>query len=650
MHAIRSISSRACALVAFGGAALFAFATLAGAQNAAPTPRPPLTGVAKTADAIPFINGSLNIPSMPRNNNRGVITEQTVAGVTHTEAYVYWRYLEPRKDRWDFREFDEVMAINRNAGLKILVLPWVEYPPEWFTKTPDYQPLVEMTTGKSVYHLSPWAPGTLAAYDHFYAGLARKYPIQIDIIKLGYPGSVFGEVGLSIGGKITPGSFFDKWLPQDPDAWKPGYWCGDPYARADFRERMLARYGSLEKLNGAWGTDFAATEAIAFPNPVRPTDPALQSIGERRRWVDFITWIQDSQVRTMAKLLEIIRKHFPHTMLDIPLGFGSDLPSDGCDRTAIVRAAADFKPVTVRSTHGSFNRENMPRAYWFYKRMAPLCHRLGVGFGTEPPGGDLSRNELRRQYFEDAGAGANYIFHYFQNYHLFPDVVGDYKRILRPQERSRVDIAVLDPTTQMIIDMSHFPGWPRGQIYFCDQGREYFDYDVVDENLIDWGMLMDYKVLLHTSGMVWREATLPAIDRWLKNGGILVTHGVPQWTDLAGRGEVAAAWLTDEDKTAVRADRRVFRVGKGRLYAVSAGTAGAGDQTAGPPDTTPDPELAPVVTILRELAQFPPWGSPLHGFDGQNDGKRVTEFPDGQLVFDAKTLATVFVPKAGRAD
>ena len=49
------------------------------------------------------------------------------------------------------------------------------------------------------------------------------------------------------------------------------------------------------------------------------------------------------------------------------------------------QAAADFMPISIRSTHGSFNRERLPRAYWFYKRMAPVCQRLGEGFGTSRP-------------------------------------------------------------------------------------------------------------------------------------------------------------------------------------------------------------------------------------------------------------------------
>jgi hypothetical protein len=206
-------------------------------------------------DAVPFINGGLTIPSRTNTNNRGTIVQQTVPGVTHMEAYLFWRSLEPERDQWDLREFDEMLALCRSRNLKMLILPWIMYAPAWFKQTADYQPVVDLKTGNSTDMLSPWAPGTDAALDHFYGAMARRYGNQIDIIKLGYPGSDFGEVGLWIGGKsFLPGGNFYESVPQDPATWKRGYWCADRFARADFRDQMLRKYGDLARLNAAWST------------------------------------------------------------------------------------------------------------------------------------------------------------------------------------------------------------------------------------------------------------------------------------------------------------------------------------------------------------------------------------------------------------
>jgi len=576
------------------------------------------TAVATKIDEVPFINGGLNIPSFKNTNNRGTILQQTVPGVTHMEAYLFWRYLEPEKDRWNFQEWNEMLALCQSRNLKMLVLPWLMYAPDWFKKTADFQPVVEMKSGNATDMLSPWAPGTLAAFDHFYGELAKRYRDQIGIIKLGYPGSDFGEVGLTLGSPaFLPGGGFYERLAQDPATWKRGYWCGDSYARADFREQMLRKYGGdLARLNAAWETQFASPAAIEFPDPDHRTESRL-------RWLDFVTWLRESQTRNMVKMLRVIRKHFPDTLLDIPLGFGNDLPSDACDRTAICRAAAEFKPISVRSTHASVNRGAVPRAYWFYKRMAPVCHEYGVGFGTEPPGGDVTTNELLRQYFEDASAGANFIFQYFQNFHRRPDVVGDYKRVLHPEERSLVDVGVLYPTTQMILDMGPAP---EGQWQFCAEGRELFDYDLVDENMVEWGLLKNYKVLIHTSGHVFLPPTLEAISRWVEAGGILITKGDPKWESVVGQTEVAEAWMTHEQRLdAVSPEVRVYRFGKGSIYAVMAGKI-----------TVYLSRLAPLLAAQA---------APPHGFNEAGDGNYVTDFPSGRLIFNPKSLETVFTPQ-----
>lgn len=574
--------------------------------------------VGQETGAIPFVNGGLTIPSGKRTNNRGTILQQTVPGNTHMEAYLFWRLLEPARDQWNLREFDEMLELCRPRNLKMLVLPWVMYAPDWFKQTADYQPVVNLKTGLATDMLSPWAPGTDAAFDHFYSALAARYGREISIIKLGYPGSDFGEVGLWIGGKsFLPGGNFHEFVPQDPATWTTGSWCADRFAKADFREQMLRKYGGVVQLNAAWQTQFLSPETIEFPDPDHRE-------GLRLRWIDFIEWIRDSQVRNLSRLLRIIRKHFPTTLLDIPLGFGSDLPSDGCDRTAICRAAAEFKPINIRSTHASVNRDRFPRAYWFYKRMAPVCHELGIGFGTEPPGGDVKTAELRRQMFEDASAGASFIFHYFQNYHQLPDVVGEYQRLLRPGERPLVDIGVLYPTTQMILDMSHHP---EGQIEFCANGREFFDYDLVDENMIEWGMLKNYKVLLHTSGSVFREQALQGIATWLQQGGILITRGNPGWENEAGPSDTPRLWFANEEPAPVQGIR-AHRIGKGHIYAAAAGKIA---------DYLPQ-----TVAIVTAAAKSP--SAPVHGFDGKEDGRLVTDFPSGQLRFDTATLQSEFVP------
>jgi hypothetical protein len=335
---------------------------------------------------------------------------------------------------------------------------------------------------------------------------------------------------------------------------------------------MAGRYGDLARLNAAWGKRLSSLQDFSFP-------PSAKAVSARH-WVDFISWYQE--VRALRNHLTVIRKHFPKTHIGVPMRFGSDLQRDGCDRTAICAAVAAFPPISIGSTHGSLNRDQPPRAYWFYKRMAPVRHVLNVGVGTEPPGGDLKYHETCRQYFEDASAGATLIFQYFQNFHLRPDsaprpqAISDYKRILRPGRCAIVDIAVLYPTTQMMLDMT---GFPVGQIAFCAHGRAHFDYDLVDENMVGWDLLRRYRVLLHTSGKIFRQPTLIGIDQWIRDGGIMITFGEPNWQSLETQHMTAAAWMVPQKGNAtpravIGAARgvQVFGLDKGMILAIPAGT------------------------------------------------------------------------------
>jgi len=399
---------------------------------------------------------------------------------------------------------------------------------------------------------------------------------------------------------------------------------------------MLAHYGDVRRLNAAWGMNYQSPGDLAFPT-------LAQRLQQPRRWIDFVLWYQNSQVRALRRHLELIRRHFPRTHVDVPMGFGSDVQSDGCDRTAVCKAAAQYRPISVRSTHGSFNRDAPPRAYWFYKRMAPTCHHLNIPFGTEPPGGDLRYEEIRRQYFEDASAGATLIFQYFQNFHLRapgaprPQAIADYRRVLRPGKKSFVDIGVLFPTTQMMLELT---GFPEGQLRFCSDGREYFDYDLVDENMIDWGLLSGYRVLLHTSGRIFRQGTLAGIERWVQAGGILITRNALDWRSVDAEAPVAAGWTQHENTTAKRmlpgasqSSVQPFDRGAGRIFVVRAKDV---------LDYLPH-----VVGILVTMPLVEPHWMPLHGFKPQNDGTYVTQFADGRLAYNVATRDTQFHPYAG---
>ncbi|MCL5269910.1 MAG: beta-galactosidase [bacterium] len=612
------------------------------ADNPQTSPQPESSadpGVARTIARVPFISGSTWAPQINKSKDyQYVFRDQVVPGQTHLEVYMSWRLLEPEKDRWNFADFDQLTALSQARSIKIEVFPWTQYAPKWFVDSADYVPLRELGTGKTVDMLSPWAPGSLAAIDHFYAGLKAHAGDRIDIISIGSPCSDYGEIGLVIGApNFLPGQHLYDFFPQDPKNWHVGYWCGDPYALPNFRNWALARYGGLDPLNAAWGTAYPKAADIAFP------DHASRE-AHRRHWIDFMTWYEESQTTFSVEFVKAVRKYFPETHLETKLGFGSDDPRPGLDRTGVIKAMADFKPFTIRSTHGAYNREKYQKAYWFYKRMAPLTHDLDMGFGCETPGGDLTEKELLREMFEDASAGVNYVFQYFQNFHTRPDAIDTYKRVLRPQERSLVDIAVLYPTAHLLLNVADFP---EDQLAFCSLGREFLDYDVLDQNLIDWGKLANYRVLIQTGDRYVEKSNLEKIDQWVRAGGLFVAREGRPLETVEGDGAIAKAWIEPAGPAGAAVEPAAAGApapgGKGTLYKVGRGCVVV------LPGATVEEYLATVVGLLKLARPDLVGPVPLHGLNVDHPGMFMTDFPDGKLLYNPKTFEITFQPIGGKA-
>jgi len=210
--------------------------------------------VARTVDEVRFIAGSMQCPPVAVGPADHAVTQLSVPGQTHWEIYLFWRLMEPERDQWDFQALTELDEATSKAGMKVQAFPWVQFAPKWFQETDDYVQLEDMQTGAKVDLLSPWAPGSYVAVDHFYAGLAKHAKDAIDIISIGSVSSDYGEVGLVLGTKdMIPGK--GRWpadhFPQVEENWHQGYWCGDAYARADFRTWSLKRHRSLKGLNQA---------------------------------------------------------------------------------------------------------------------------------------------------------------------------------------------------------------------------------------------------------------------------------------------------------------------------------------------------------------------------------------------------------------
>lgn len=532
--------------------------------------------------------------------------------VSAVTDYLGWCRIEPEQGKFDWSFYDNNQRILHDNGLKYSVFCWLHFPPKWFRESADFVPYRCAEHDEPIMQTSIWAPGTLKLYDHFYKELAAHFGDKIDFIRLATP-SEYGEIGYPNG--------MTKWLvPQDHA--HGGFWCNDKFARADFRTEMQKRHKTISALNSAWGTSFASFDAIEYPAMVKDrsklVDPLRMSVGERRWILDFVDWYYGSQSSFVTKAVGVVRKYFPGKELIVSMGYGSQRTSYGNDDVGIAKLCRKLK--VSCQTPG-----NVP--YFAMKSLATPCHFAQVHYITEPPGG-MSRNEEVNRIWSDASCGAQSYFDYPDNLLGAKDAFAKYNRFL-DGKKAITDVALFFPTTDHRL---RDQDWPVRTITGANVLREFIDYDLVDERLIRDGILKQYKVLVAYDGNIIDRATLPALEKWISDGGILLVRDFGSMETIEGdrsfytrvfpqSSSAQGASINDLLASHTR------KLGKG---AVIVAASHADDY----------PEFARLASDLAfNLSHYFPGKTDVPRIDGEQDGVNSTLFADRILYLNFEDYA-----------
>ena len=439
---------------------------------------------------------------------------------------------EPERDHWRWEFYDRNCAELEARGMNYAVYPWLHFAPHWAMESELWEPLVSLKNGKTTYAPSIWSPRTMALFDRFYGALRKHFGTRVREVFIGMIAD-YGEVGYPIG--------MADWVVPAPYH-GADYWCGDPLARADFRRVMLARYGSLVKVNAAWGTDWTSTGQIDYPPWTATEGPlpdelaklsATQRGQARRRWLDFLEWYLDAMVEFTGKVSAVVARHYPEAPREIKIGFGSERCMYGADYTHYVsRSRADG--YTVRSTHGK-----LPP--YFYRRFSTAAKHYKVPLVTEPPA-EVSRDEEVERIFKDATSGTTEYMDYPGNVLAATDLFARYAAYLEGQH-SLTEVAFYFPTTDHRLRAGQ--SLPPRLLTACDASREWFDWDLVDERLVQDGALASYRTLLLPEGTVFERDMLDRLSKWVAQGGLLIAADNGPIETVEGDTAPAAALFVD---------------------------------------------------------------------------------------------------------
>jgi len=545
--------------------------------------------------------------------------------------YPCWCVAEKQQGKWDFSYYANNARLLHEAGLRYATFSWVHFPPKWFEESADFHPYVCAEHGEKLMQLSPWAPNLWELYRRYYTEQSRAIP-NVDLVRVSMP-SDYGEIGYPAA--------MTSWLVPQNHA-HMGYWCGDQYARADFRLEMKRKFRTLGALNTRWGTAFASWADVAYPDLVdeKAARVARESgkFTDRRRWLDFVEWYYGVWLRTMPKMAGLIREFYPGKPMVASVGYASEQTMIGNDYSAIPKVAK--LAGLALQTPGNVG-------YYAQKRVSTACHFYGCRYYTEPPG-DVPPDAEVARVFADISNGVQVYFEYPDNLDRARLQMRKYKNYMAG-ERPIVDVAIFNPTTDHRLE-GGAGGFPANARALGDAGRDLFDYDVVDDYLVRDGALAGYRVLVYCAGQVTEQFALRRIADWVRHGGVLVTWDLGDVETVEGDrsiwrglvGEDAPTKLSDV-RTVGRFDWKAFgrlcvrRVGKGLVIRV-------------PVRLEEHQILAEAVAqVTLHLADLCPGFRNAPLVDGVADGIQTTLLPSRVLYFNGSerpvTKRVVFRPE-----
>jgi beta-galactosidase len=212
------------------------------------------------------------------------------AGVGFVTLGVFsWALLEPTPDEYDFEWFDEVIELLHASGIAVDLATATASPPPWLTtRHPEVLPVD--AEGRTLWQGSrqSWCPSSPVFRDHalqLVGELARRYG--------SHPAVKLWHVSNELGCHVVK--------------------CYCDVSAVAFRHWLVGRYGSIEKLNEAWGTAFWSQRYSAFDEVLPPRlTPAISNPSHA---LDFSRFSSDALLDYYRAERDVLRSLSP----DVPV-------------------------------------------------------------------------------------------------------------------------------------------------------------------------------------------------------------------------------------------------------------------------------------------------------------------------------------------
>ncbi len=434
-------------------------------------------------------------------------------GATSIETYVTWQTVEDAGEgQWDWSRWDRQVEILENAGLK-----WVPFliagpayaNPRWFRESEQSVPYVCLEHGQASKVQSLWSPHLRPWIERFLRAFAERYGDRgvIESVLLGVTG-IYGE-------SIYPAGPEGEWTADIPGRYHNhmGWWAGDPYARAAFREAMRGRYAEIEALNRAWGRQFRSFDEVEPFVPEQAPTP--------RARLDFVNWYLETMTDWSAWWVGATRACFPEAEIYLCTG-GDGNAMLGADFSAQARAIAPYGAGIRITNEGSEYAGN----FVVTREVGTACAALGTFFGYEPAG-RVDANGVIARIYNATASGARQLHCYGGNLTDTVQATRNFREYAHfvAARKPVVHAAVYVPRTAWALDAR----WISVLHQAAGRVRDRLDIHFLDRATLGTDLAGTVTAMGLVGAPFAEVQEIERLRRWVEDGHILV--GVPSEGD-----------------------------------------------------------------------------------------------------------------------
>lgn len=378
-------------------------------------PRPPGNLAAGSPDFSANVMAPLKVTDW--EDFRSDLRSVAAYGVDAVSVDVWWGDVEKRDNRFSWGYYDRVFREITDAGLDLAPIlsfhqcggnvgdDYTSLLPDWLWEKYENRRVKGVKLGpRGLQHrseqgnwsaetVSGWADKVVAnEYRDFTRAFVQRYDRRYgdEVVELNVSLGPSGELRYPSYNSHDEGSGYPT---------RGALQSYSPIAQADFRAWTLKKYGSLKRVNRAWGTDHRRPAQIASP---RDADAFFSSgaYAETRYGRDYVDWYNGSLVDHGERMLNTVTRAVGKGFEDADIGYkvpgihwqmgeGSDYPRATEVTTGLIQTSVD----TTRwdTGHGYANIIELAGRVKTKRDVVMHFTALEMFDGDEPPAYSLAK-------------------------------------------------------------------------------------------------------------------------------------------------------------------------------------------------------------------------------------------------------------------